>query len=131
MDRLSLYESDLRRFNNKKKRQRQLKRNISLVTVMAILTIIFSVTLSSIFAIAESHESDRLYKYYTSIEVKYGETLWSIAKEYINNDHYSGIPAYIKEVMKINSLPDDNIRAGQYLIVPYFSSGISELAVLN
>jgi hypothetical protein len=55
--------------------------------------------------------------------VKYGETLWSIAEEYLDDEHYASIEDYIKEVKKINSLKDDEaIIAGRYIVVPYYAA---------
>ena len=121
MNYIALYESDLRRIRNKKRRQRQLQKNVTLFIMAAVLVIFFSITLGSIFAYAESAEQEQSFKYYTSIEVKYGETLWSIAEQNMDG-HYSDINAYIKEVQKINHLADDQIKAGQYIIIPYFTN---------
>jgi LysM repeat protein len=118
---LALYESDKRRIRNKRRRQRQLQKNLTLGITTIILVLALSVAFGSILANAEDNDTVRSYKYYTSIEVRYGETLWSIAEENMSADHYSGINAYIKEVMKINGLTDENITAGQYIIVPYFT----------
>jgi hypothetical protein len=52
--------------------------------------------------------------------VERNDTLWSIAQEYNDKDHYDSIRDYIKEVMQINSLSDDEIHYGDYLIVPYY-----------
>lgn len=63
-----------------------------------------------------------LYKYYTSYEVKSGDTLWSIAEEYSGNGAYDRITDYIDEVCSINHLPSDTIYAGNKICIPYYSS---------
>lgn len=60
-------------------------------------------------------------KYYTCIEVLAGDSLWSIAERYMD-DNYSTIHDYMKEVKEINDLETSNIHAGQYLTVPYYNS---------
>lgn len=61
------------------------------------------------------------YKYYTSITISYGDTLWSIAEEYMDKDFYTK-KSYIQEVKSINHLHDDIIKEGKMLIIPYYSS---------
>ena len=61
------------------------------------------------------------YKYYTSVQIQSGDTLWSIADLYMTEE-YASIDAYIDEVCSINHIAaDDTIHAGQYLTVPYYS----------
>lgn len=60
------------------------------------------------------------YKYYTTIQVQKGDTLWKIAKTYITDD-YTDLNAYINEVREINQLTNDQIRYGQYITIPYYS----------
>lgn len=62
------------------------------------------------------------FKYYTSIVVQPGETLWELADQYIDYDHYKDKQSYISEVININHLEEDVICAGQMLVVPYYSS---------
>jgi len=63
---------------------------------------------------------EQLYKYYTSITVQPGDTLWTIAKEYMNPyDH--DINGYIDEVVKTNHLSSESIHAGQNIIISYYS----------
>jgi len=121
MNRIALYNSDMRRVYNRNKRLSRLKKNISLSILAGIMAVIVAISFGDIFANAESQDSEKTFKYYTSIEVKYGESLWSIAESYMDSTKYTGISAYIQEVMKINSLPNDNIKAGQSIIVPYYS----------
>lgn len=64
---------------------------------------------------------ETLEKFYKSIEIKEGDTLWGIAKEY-RGDDYDSIYDYIDEVMPINGLTSDQIHAGQYLTVAYYDT---------
>ncbi|MEH2948000.1 LysM peptidoglycan-binding domain-containing protein [Sporofaciens sp. JLR.KK001] len=58
-------------------------------------------------------------KYYTSIEVSTGDSLWSIAEEYMDARNQS-VYDYIDEIKEINGLKSDQIRAGEYLMVSYY-----------
>lgn len=114
--------SERRIRNNKIRRQRQLRRNI----IMTIFTFLLILTLSvggfAIGSKAQDKENDVLYKYYTNIEVQYGESLWDIADTYFCEAKYDNYEHYISEVMQINGLYNEEISAGSYLIVPYYSA---------
>ena len=60
------------------------------------------------------------YKYYTSIEVQKGDTLWTIAQQYADDD--ADYASYIEEVKEMNQLTSDTIHAGEYLTVSYSSN---------
>lgn len=89
---------------------------------VAIITAILVV--SSIFTMsAKAKELPAGYKYYTSIVVEKGDTLWDIANHYITPG-YSDISEYIGEVKSLNHLTGDEIHAGEYLTIPYYSDDI-------
>jgi cell division protein YceG involved in septum cleavage len=67
------------------------------------------------------HPSEESYKYYTSIQIEKGDTLWDIASRYMSEEYLSA-ETYVQEVKKINSLEDDTIHYGRYLTVPYYST---------
>ena len=72
------------------------------------------------YNVLDTHANDS-FKYYTSVTVESGDSLWQIAGDYIDS-HYDSRESYIAEVRSINHLADnDSIYAGQILIVPYFS----------
>lgn len=56
--------------------------------------------------------------YYKSIEVSEGDTLWTIADEYMGNA-FTDKESYIREVKKLNHLNNDQIQTGAYLMIPY------------
>lgn len=60
-------------------------------------------------------------KYYTSIRIEAGDTLWGIANEYMTDD-YIDVNVYIEEVCAINHISRDEIHAGQYIVVPYYAA---------
>lgn len=90
------------------------------VTAFIIITGL-SVVLGSNLVSAHDKNEQPEQKFYKSIEIKEGDTLWAIAKEY-RGDDYNSIYDYIDEVMSINGLTSDQIHAGQYLTVAYYDT---------
>lgn len=88
----------------------------------AVLLLIGGVLLgSSIVGASRSNASneDTVYKYYTSVEVQTGDTLWTIAEQYMQeNDDRND---YIQELKEMNHLQSDTIHAGDYLTIAYYS----------
>ena len=105
----------------KRRRQRQVRCYLLSMVLAAVLTAgcVFSLCI----LITKAQEEEEVsFKYYTSIQVSYGESLWSIARTY-QDDHYDCTQDYVDEVIHINHLKDgEDITAGQYLIIPYYSS---------
>lgn len=113
--------SELRIYRNKCRRIRQ--RRIRIFRAFITLSLVLTLALSANVFLSNA-KSDReavLYKYYTSITVRPGETLWSIAQEKAGAGN-GRARDYIDEVMRMNYLEDENITAGQSIIVPYYSS---------
>ncbi|MEE1341258.1 MAG: LysM peptidoglycan-binding domain-containing protein [Lachnospiraceae bacterium] len=67
----------------------------------------------------EAHNKNQ--KYFTTIEIEEGDTLWEIAKEN-RTEEYASIEAYIDEVKRTNHLESDQIEAGYSLLIPYYAS---------
>lgn len=70
-------------------------------------------------ALAGEVETQSADKYYTSIQIQKGDSLWSIAGKYGEN---SGLTTaqYVKELKNMNGLKEDTIHSGHYLTVMYF-----------
>ena len=61
---------------------------------------------------------------YKVVEIKDGDSLWSIAKENMDNTTDSGfinIYQYIHEIKRCNNMKSNQINAGCYLMVPYYN----------
>ena len=70
--------------------------------------------------ISRAESASDLYKYYTTVEIQYGDNLTNIARDHLTG--YSSVSKYINEVCFINHLEDaDSIRVGQKITIPYFS----------
>ena len=102
------------------KKRRARSRFIKLALCLAI----FAATAAVIIAVKSNRttadESLELNKYYTSITVESGDTLWDIACEYKKSET-SDINSYIDEIKSINNLVTDDITAGQDLIIVYYA----------
>ena len=85
---------------------------------------VFLSTAGRLICFAMQNEAEKnVYKYYTSIGIKQGDTLWDIAKVYMT-DEYNGIEEYICEVRRINHLSGDRIYAGKYLVIPRYAADV-------
>ena len=60
----------------------------------------------------------QLKKYYKTITIQPGDTLWSIAKEYKTSKYST--QEYVDELMIMNDLHNDNITSGMKLVVVYY-----------
>ncbi len=113
-------KSEQRIRNNRIRRRRELQRKKRAAVLVLFMTVLFSSSFFSIRIRAEGNRPVDLTKYYTSIQVKSGDTLWDYACQYGNRQYYKNNREYVEEVMAINFLKDDTITAGQYLILPYY-----------
>ena len=100
---------------------RRERRILALVVIMVIAIAILLGT--GINAFASSKESLEYHKYYTSIQVESGETLWSIADQYMTGCDMDK-QSYIDEVCQLNHLSDGRIHSGDSVIVAYYSTDL-------
>ena len=113
-------EREYRNYKWKFRRQRELRNRILLFAFTICRVLVMAVSYYSITSYAESEIDNVSFKYYTDIEVEYGDSLWSIAQEYCDS-HYGSIFEYMNEVRSINHIKGDIIKEGQLLVVPYYS----------
>lgn len=116
-----LYERDMRNRLRKLRRQREVRRTCILAGIAIVLALIFALSYHAILSHANSEIGDIAYKYFTSVQVEPGDTLWKLAERYADQEHYASRDQYIAEVMAMNHLTDEAISAGSYLILPYYS----------
>lgn len=67
----------------------------------------------------EQTDKDSGHKYYKSVELKSGDTLWTIAKTYMG-EYYESTEDYVEELISINGLSSDEIYEGEFLIISYY-----------
>lgn len=104
-------------------RKKQVRKNIMLLilTTIVLSSLLVFFASMSIQASDMEHQQQVSYKYFKSIYISQGDTLWSIAEANMD-EHYSNTSEYINEVKRMNSLTSDHIVCGSYLVVPYFST---------
>lgn len=110
-----------RSIEKREKRKKQVRRNIILIVLSTLIISAFLVFFNSMSIQASDKDHTVSYKYFKSIYISQGDTLWSIAKENMD-EHYESTHEYINEVKHMNSLTSNQIVCGSYLIIPYFST---------
>lgn len=116
-----IYDRDMRNHQRKLRRQREVRRTFIMAGIAIVLALIFALSYHTILSHANSEIEDIAYKYFTSVQVEPGDTLWKLAEKYADQEHYASRDQYIAEVMAMNHLNDEVISAGSYLILPYYS----------
>ncbi|GFI30911.1 MAG: LysM peptidoglycan-binding domain-containing protein [Lachnospiraceae bacterium] len=92
-----------------------------LIILLFLLILLISFMWAGKLLFSSNHaaaEEKRLCKSYTSIEIRPGDSLWSIAAEYMTDD-YDSVQEYVREIKRWNGLETDEIHAGRFLIIPY------------
>lgn len=69
--------------------------------------------------IAYADQTQARTRSYKSIQINQGDSLWSIASEHYSEE-WKSIPEYIDLIKSCNSLYEDQITAGCYLVIPYY-----------
>lgn len=93
------------------------------VIVLVCVLVIFAVILigNSIITFAGSRAEQPVHKYYTSVQLQKGDSLWSLADQYAVSDRTSRAQ-FIDEVCELNGISEDNtLHSGEYLVVSYYS----------
>ena len=100
------------------KAERIVRNRKIILTVGIAFTIIIAFIILSSRAAAEN--SRPVYTYYTSYEIQSGDTLWTIADQFMTPE-FSDKEAFIENIKTINHIGGDNITAGKYLVIEYCS----------
>lgn len=115
--------------NRRVGRRRDAKRNdimhkLYFLCITTVFVFILTLSVFSLSAKANSTAGADEYKYYTSHLIEQGESLWSIATDSMDSNHYDSVQDYIDEIKFINGISGDEIQSGNYLLIPYFSAEI-------
>ena len=107
---------------SRRRRQVYMKKFTAAISAL-VLVLCMSVLLGCNFSDASGsrEEAPVEHRYYKSIEIQPGDTLWGIAEEFMT-DEYSSVNEYINEVKKINGLDSDDIQDSQYLTIAYYDT---------
>lgn len=92
---------------------------------MCVIAMVILACVLIIFIRSSARKADAVsmptYKYYTSVEVNQGDSLWSIAEDHMSSG-YKDTADLVDEIASINHLHDDCLDVGQKIIVPYYST---------
>ena len=107
----------------KKRRNTKRRRQVQIIASMigVVILTVFTLTVSAGKINAESDLTKHTYKYFTTVYVENGDSLWSIANEYATKE-YADLDMYIAEVKAINGLKATNLQHGSYICVPYYGT---------
>ena len=112
--------SEYRILNNRMRRVAELKRNLFLTGLVLILFILF-LSIFSVKSNASEDPDSKEYKHYLTVEILPGDSVYSIAEEYLSNG-YSSIDSLVNEILYVNNLSETTVLiSGNYLIVPVYS----------
>lgn len=107
---------------NRIKRRRELRTHFLTLALTFVLVITCSMMFFTVKTKAQNSDEVIYYKYYKSITVSRGDSLWTYASEYADENHYDSYQNYIDEVLQMNRLSSEDITAGQHLVIPYYSA---------
>lgn len=104
----------------RRKRTGFIRRSIFFIIVFAVIVILgtYNGRGGKVSAHDSRPEISDSRRYYKSIEVKAGDTLWDIAEIYMD-DSYHSVNEYVDELMEINQLSSARIHEGCYLTIVY------------
>lgn len=109
--------------NQRRKRIQELKQKLAILIVSILFIMIIGCIFGGILSDAKvSDNKERPYKYFTSYTVRYDDTMWEIALNYMDGEHYNSVQEYIAEVERMNHIDADNIKAGSTIMLPYYSA---------
>lgn len=121
----------MRKYNNRisekanislRKREAVVRRQKKLLAIVILVFVSLGILLGTTISAQASSEADvaSYNKYYTSVRIEAGDTLWTIADEYIEDLNIDK-QEYINEICTINNICEDEIHAGDYVVVAYYS----------
>ena len=108
-----------------RKREAVVRTQRGIIAVVIIVIVSLGILLGTgISALASAKADPAAYnKYYKSIQVEAGDTLWTIADEYIMDLNIDKTE-YIAEICELNHIDGDSIQAGEYIVVSYYSKEV-------
>lgn len=107
-------------YKRKSRKFRAFKRKMVMMILAVILFCNIGIFSGMMISSAKESSENQLFKYYSVIDIEYGDTLDKIAGEYADVS-ITDPDEYIDEIIFINHLESDKICAGQKLVIPYYS----------
>ena len=87
------------------------------ISIAVIVSVILFANKNQVHAVEDGNQP-QMTKYYKSIVIQPGDTLWSIATEYKTSS--VSTKEYVEELMQMNGLHNDNITSGMKLVITYY-----------
>ena len=108
--------------NNRRNKKSRAKAKIArfftaLIVISVIVCVILFANKNQAHAV-EGTDNVPLKKYYKTITIQPGDTLWSIAGEYKMAS--CSTKDYVEALMLMNNLHNDNITSGMQLLITYY-----------
>ena len=102
-----------------RKREAVVRRQRSIIAIVIIVLVSLGILLGTGMNVLASSKADpaSYNKYYKTVRVEYGDTLWIMD---LNIDKTE----YIAEICAVNNLNADEIQAGEYIVVSYYSKEV-------
>ena len=108
-----------RLYKASKRRRQVFLKKLAIVFSVIVIAAGLGITMGSNLTGSNQVSAHDKEKYYKSIEIVSGDTLWDLAETHMD-DNYDCVQDYIDEVKDMNGLLDDSIHDGQYLMIPYY-----------
>ncbi len=97
-------------------------RKIKIICCMLLIFALgFGVAGRSVQATDKDMLESQKIKYYKSVQIHDGDTLWTIAEDNLDVE-YDTVNTYVKELMRMNNLVSDELTNGYYLTVYYYDT---------
>lgn len=116
----SVYDEDAYIVRRHKNRKRCRKQRHMLLGILAAILVLCSVSLLFHKTISSASTESMGEKCFLSVEIQPGDSLWSIASNYYT-EQWNSIEDYIEEIKEFNGIYREDIRFGDYLMIPYYT----------
>lgn len=118
-EKLSLW-ADLKYFRRGQWFYKRPKMTAFFIILIAVLLILLGSSIRTFASSRLDSQNGAMQKYYTSIRIEPGDTLWKIADSYITPEMSK--KEFIREVCQLNHMgKDDILRSGDYIVVVYYT----------
>lgn len=111
------------RYTEKRRRREQqvrTQKNIIYTVLVAIVVLLIVTICVKLFNTPDRAEASLSgYYSYESIIISDGETIWTIAENH-KEDYTGSLKEYVNEIISVNGLENDILKAGDSLVIPVY-----------
>lgn len=110
----------------RKRHARIIRRRIGFCMFTCIFVLFLAFAGFHMNAQANEYPEENHIKYYKSIQITPGDSLWSIAETYMD-EHYETVSDYVVDIAATNRIsPRTILKSGEFLILPYYPQEVEE-----